>query len=82
MLGTGNHTRVAEVGVSISTRVVISKVRHFPGFGVKVRSEGAALATEEDAWDSAEVAKNGEEHTPRAVVRNCRRTGVIKKSSG
>ena len=36
--GTGNHTRVLELGGAISTRVVTSKVLQLPGVGVKVLS--------------------------------------------
>jgi hypothetical protein len=37
-LGTGNQTRVMPLALAISTRVVISKLRHWPGCGEKVRA--------------------------------------------
>ena len=71
------------MGESISTRVVISKVLHLPGLGVKVLWGIFRLELEDGRGCETEFATiRGVLKVPRAAFRIVLRTGVMKKISG
>ena len=80
MLGTGSHTRAGPLAWAISTRVVTSKVRHWPAWGAKRRSVVAAEVAEEGVWARTKLGTPARVANAAAPLRRERRTGVMKRS--